>query len=154
MHGVEICDGLHPTFTRHVRTEVVIAYGNSFRWVCGNFRAWTGSASGQVELNNIRLQGVVNPGKLFQHHEIQIYMQTIRISPDEKTIYEDFKEGNSVQVRVTVGAAGPEEFAKGRTVRVVHGDFEGEGRIVSEPLVIGHPLEGEEQTISLIVEKV
>jgi hypothetical protein len=81
-------------------------------------------------------------------------METIRISPDEKIIYQDFKEGNSVQVRVTVGPSGQDEFAKGKTVRVVHENFEGHGRIVSEPLVIGHPLEGENLTISLIVEKI
>jgi len=81
-------------------------------------------------------------------------METIRISPDEEIIYKDFREGNSIQVRVTVGPAGKDEFAKGKTVRVVHGDFEGQGRIVSEPLTIGHPTDGENLTISLIVEKV
>jgi hypothetical protein len=81
-------------------------------------------------------------------------METIRISPDEEIIYKDFKDGNSVQVRVTVGPSGKDEFAKGKTVRVIHGNFEGQGRIVSEPLIIGHPLEGEDFTISLIVEKV
>ena len=81
-------------------------------------------------------------------------METIRISPDEEIIYKDFREGNSIQVRVTVGPAGKDEFAKGKTVRVVHGDFEGQGRIVSEPLIIGNRLGGEDVTISLIVEKV
>ena len=69
-------------------------------------------------------------------------METIRISPDEEIIYKDFREGNSIQVRVTVGPTGKDEFAKGKTVRVVHGDFEGQGRIVSEPLTIGHPTDG------------
>jgi len=59
-----------------------------------------------------------------------------------------------VQVRVTVGPSDKDEFAKGKTVRVVHGNFEGEGRIVSEPLIIGRRVEGEDFTISLIVEKV
>ena len=81
-------------------------------------------------------------------------METIRISPDEEIIYRDFKDGNSVQVRVTVGPSDKDEFAKGKTVRVVHGDFEGQGRIVSEPLIIGRRSEGEDFTISLIVEKV
>ena len=81
-------------------------------------------------------------------------METIRISPDEEIIYRDFKEGNSVQVRVTVGPSDKDEFAKGKTVRVVHGNFEGQGRIVSEPLIIGRRSEGEGFTISLIVEKV
>ena len=81
-------------------------------------------------------------------------METIRISPDEEITYKDFKDGNSVQVRVTVGPSDKNEYLKGKTVRVVHGDFEGKGKIVSEPLIIGHPLEGEDLTISLIVEKV
>jgi hypothetical protein len=81
-------------------------------------------------------------------------MQTIRISPDEEIIYRDFKEGNSVQVRVTVGPSDKDEFARGKTVRVVHGDFEAPGKIVSEPLIIGRPFDGEDLTISLIVEKV
>ncbi|HEX6226741.1 MAG TPA: hypothetical protein VFZ52_20115 [Chryseolinea sp.] len=81
-------------------------------------------------------------------------METIRISPDEEIIYKDFKEGNSVQVRVTVDPGDKDEFTKGKTVRVVHGDFEASGRIVSEPLIISHAMEGEDVTISLIVEKV
>jgi hypothetical protein len=81
-------------------------------------------------------------------------METIRISPDEEIIYKDFKEGNSVQVRVTVGPSDKDEFVKGKTVRVVHGNFEDKGRIVSDPLIIGHRFEGEDLTISLIVEKV
>jgi hypothetical protein len=81
-------------------------------------------------------------------------METIRISPDEEIIYKDFRDGNSVQLRVTVGPSDKDEFAKGKTVRVVHGNFEGQGRIVSEPLIIGRPLEDENFTISLIVEKV
>ena len=81
-------------------------------------------------------------------------METIRISPDEEITYRDFKDGNSVQVRVTVGPSDKDEFAKGKTVRIVHGDFEGQGRIVSEPLIIGNRLGGEDVTISLIVEKV
>src|SRR5688572_6547607 len=40
-------------------------------------------------------------------------METIRISPDEEIIYKDFKEGNSVQVRVTVGPSDKDEFVKG-----------------------------------------
>jgi hypothetical protein len=83
-----------------------------------------------------------------------LFMETIRISPDEEITYKDFKDGNSVQVRVTVGPSDKDEYLKGKTVRVVHGDFEGKGKIVSEPLIIGHPLEGENLTISLIVEKV
>lgn len=81
-------------------------------------------------------------------------METIRISPDEEIIYKDFKEGNSVQVRVTVDPSERHEYDKGKTVRVVHGNTEASGRIVSEPLIIGHPMEGEDLTISLIVEKV
>jgi hypothetical protein len=93
-------------------------------------------------------------GNHFYHYATQIDMETIRISPDEGITYKDFTEGNSVQVRVTVGPSDKDEFAKGKTVRVLHGNYVGQGRIVSEPLIIGRPVDGENVTISLIVEKV
>ena len=81
-------------------------------------------------------------------------MATITISSNEEIIFKDFKEGNSVQVRVTVPPKETHAFEKGNTVKVVYGDFKGSGKIVSEPLVIGSALEGEDRTISLIIQKV
>jgi len=80
-------------------------------------------------------------------------MATINLSSNEETIYKDFKEGNSVQVRVTVPANEEENYKKGGTVDVVHGDFHAKGKIVSEPLIISSALQGQNRTISLIVER-
>lgn len=81
-------------------------------------------------------------------------MATITISPDDEIIFKDFRDGNSVQIRVTVPSKEESAYVKGKTVKVVHKDFEGKGKIVSNPLIIGSPKEGEDKTISLIVEKV
>lgn len=81
-------------------------------------------------------------------------MAIITISPDEEIIFKDFKDGNSVQVRVTVPFGEKHEFEKGKTVKVVAGNFKASGKIVSEPLMIGSSLEGEDRTISLIIQKV
>lgn len=81
-------------------------------------------------------------------------MTTINLSSDEEIIYNDFREGNSVQVRVTVPPAEEGNYKKGKTVDVVHGNFQAKGKIVSEPLIIGSPLQGQNKTISLIVEKI
>ena len=70
-------------------------------------------------------------------------METIRISPDEESNHKDFKDG---KLSAGTGYGRPsdkDEFAKGKTVRVVHGNFEGQGRIVLQPLIIERRLEGE-----------
>jgi hypothetical protein len=81
-------------------------------------------------------------------------MATIKLSSDEKLIYKDFKEGNSVQVRITVPPSEEGSYVKGKTVQVAHGNFKAMAKIVSEPLVIGSPLQGQDKTISLIIERI
>jgi len=81
-------------------------------------------------------------------------MPTINISKDEEIIFKDFTEGNSVQVRVTVPPGEEKNYKKGTTVKVVHGEVENDGKIVSDPLVIGSPFNDENRTISLIVEMI
>jgi hypothetical protein len=80
-------------------------------------------------------------------------MGTITIPQSEGTTIKDFKEGNSVQVRVTVSANEENDFAKGQTVTVVCEGDKVTGKIVSEPLVVRPKNEDGKETISLIVEK-
>jgi hypothetical protein len=80
-------------------------------------------------------------------------METINLSTDEETSYNDFKDGNPVQVRVTVPPSEERKYSKGTTVNIARGDFHAKGKIVSDPLVIGAPLEGQDRTLSLIIEK-
>lgn len=81
-------------------------------------------------------------------------MVTIKLSSDEETSYNDFKEGSPVQVRVTVPPSEEGSYKKGTTVDVTRGSFKAKARIVSDPLVIGSPLQGQDKTISLIIEKI
>jgi hypothetical protein len=80
-------------------------------------------------------------------------MVTIKLPTEEETIYNDFKDGNPVQVRVTVPPSEERNYTKGTMVDVSRGSFKATAKIVSEPLVIGAPLEGQDKTISLIIEK-
>jgi hypothetical protein len=80
-------------------------------------------------------------------------MATIKLPEEEESTYNDFKEGNPVQVRVTVPPSEAGSYEKGTTVNVARGSFKAKARIVSDPLVIGSPLEGQDKTISLIIEK-
>jgi hypothetical protein len=84
----------------------------------------------------------------------QMLMGTVNISTTEETTIKDFKEGNSVQVRVTVTPADEKEYSKGQKVKVMCGEDEATGKIVSEPLVVRPKTEDGKETISLIVEKV
>jgi hypothetical protein len=84
----------------------------------------------------------------------QMLMGTVNISSTEETTIKDFKEGNSVQVRVTVTPADEKEYSKGQKVKVMCGEDEATGKIVSEPLVVRPKTEDGKETISLIVEKV
>ena len=65
----------------------------------------------------------------------------------------DFKEGNSVQVRVTCSPSEGSEFAKGKTVKVLCDGAEETGKIVSDPLIVRPKAEDGKETLSLIVEK-
>jgi hypothetical protein len=80
-------------------------------------------------------------------------MVTINISSKEETTIKDFKDGNSVQVRVTVSPNEGKDYEKGKTVKVVCGDDEATAKIVSEPLVVRPKAEDGKETLSLIVEK-
>jgi hypothetical protein len=80
-------------------------------------------------------------------------MVTINISSKEETTIKDFKDGNSVQVRVNVAPAEEAEYSKGKTVKVLCGDQEATARIVSDPLVVRPKAEDGKETLSLIVEK-
>jgi ribosomal protein L21E len=80
-------------------------------------------------------------------------METIKITPAEETIFNDFKEGNSVQVRVTVQKGEEGKYAKGKTVKVVFNNAESTARIVSDPLVVQPETDDGKELISLIVEK-
>jgi hypothetical protein len=81
-------------------------------------------------------------------------MVTIKISTDEETTYNDFKEGSPVQVRITVPPSEEASYVKGTTVDVERGSFKAKAKIVSDPLTIGSPLQGQDKTISLIIEKI
>jgi hypothetical protein len=80
-------------------------------------------------------------------------MKTVTISHDEYTIYETFKEGHPVQIRVAVAPGEENEYDKGKTVKVVCDEQEMEGKIVSQPLEIDSKAEGGTKTFSLVLEK-
>lgn len=80
-------------------------------------------------------------------------MKTVNISPDEYTIYETFREGHPVQVRVAVSPGEEHEYDKGQRVKVVYKKEELEGKIVSQPLEIESKKENGEKTFSLVLEK-
>lgn len=80
-------------------------------------------------------------------------MKTVNISPDESTLYETFRDGHPVQVRVAVSPGDEHEYDKGKRVRVVYESEELEGKIVSQPLEIDSKAEGGNKTFSLVLEK-
>jgi hypothetical protein len=80
-------------------------------------------------------------------------MRTVNISPDESSLYQTFREGHPVQVRVSVSPGEENEYRKGTMVKVVHESDESEGKIVSEPLEIDSKAENGQKTLSLVVEK-
>lgn len=80
-------------------------------------------------------------------------MATIKLPTEEETIYNDFKEGNPVQVRVTVPPSEEGNYKKGSLVDVTRDSYKAKAKIVSDPLVIGTPLQGQDRTLSLVIEK-
>jgi len=80
-------------------------------------------------------------------------MVTIKLPTEEETIYNDFKEGSPVQVRVTVPPSEEGNYAKGTIVDVSRDTYSAKAKIVSDPLVIGSPLQGQDKTLSLVIEK-
>lgn len=80
-------------------------------------------------------------------------MKTVSISPDESTVFETFREGHPVQVRVSVSPGEEHEYDKGKRVRVVFNAEETEAKIVSQPLEIESKAEDGTKTLSLVLEK-
>jgi archaeosine-15-forming tRNA-guanine transglycosylase len=80
-------------------------------------------------------------------------MLTINVSSSEELIYKEFKEGNTVQFRVTVSKDEEKTYQKGKSVVVKYGKEESNGKIVSDPLVVTPSIGAEKETISLVVEK-
>jgi hypothetical protein len=80
-------------------------------------------------------------------------MKTVNIAHDEYTIYETFKEGHPVQVRISIAPGEEKDYDKGKLVKVVYDETETEGKIVSQPLEIDSSTEKGKKTISVVVEK-
>jgi len=80
-------------------------------------------------------------------------MKTVSISPDESTIFDTFREGHPVQVRVSVSPGEEHEYDKGKRVKVVFEREESEAKIVSQPLEIESKTEEGKKTLSLVLEK-
>jgi hypothetical protein len=81
------------------------------------------------------------------------FMKTVNISPDESTLYREFRDGHPVQVRVAISPGDEHEYDKGKRVRVVFESEESEGKIVSQPLEIESKTEEGQKTLSLVLEK-
>jgi hypothetical protein len=80
-------------------------------------------------------------------------MRTVRISPDESTLFETFQEGHPVQVRVSVRPGEEREYEKGQTVKVEYDKKQMDAKIVSEPLEVNTKSEDGKKILSLILEK-
>ena len=80
-------------------------------------------------------------------------MKTVNISPDESTVYNEFREGHPVQVRVSIAPGDEKEYDKGKRVRLVFNGEEAEGKIVSQPLEVNSKSEDGQKTYSLVLEK-
>ncbi len=80
-------------------------------------------------------------------------METIKITEAEQILFNDFKDGNTVQFRVSVSPGEETQYGKGQKVKIICGDDESTGKIVSDPLVVTPSKEGEKETIALVVEK-
>jgi hypothetical protein len=80
-------------------------------------------------------------------------MKTVNISPDESSLYDTFRDGHPVQVRVSVSPGEEREYEKGQRVKVVYEKEELEGKIVSAPLEVESKKENGKKTFSLVLEK-
>lgn len=81
-------------------------------------------------------------------------MATITIPEADTISFNDFKEGNSIQVRAVVTQAEEPDYEKGQKVTVAHNSDSMKGKIVSDPIVINENTSDGKKTLSLIVEKV
>lgn len=80
-------------------------------------------------------------------------MQTIDVPIVDEISFRDLKEGNSVQVRVTVLNDEQKRLGKGNTVRVTCKDKSAVAKIVSDPIIIDEKIDDEHTVLSLIVEE-
>lgn len=80
-------------------------------------------------------------------------MKTVNISPNEASVFETFRDGHPVQVRVSVAPGDEKDYDKGQRVKVVFEREESEAKIVSEPIEIQSKAEGGKKTFSLVLEK-
>ena len=80
-------------------------------------------------------------------------MLTINVTSGEEILFNDFRDGNTVQFRVTVSPDEEKQYEKGKKVRIRCGNEEADGKIVSDPLVVTPSRGSDKETISLVVEK-
>lgn len=80
-------------------------------------------------------------------------MEPANISLPERNQYDDFSNGNPVEVRATVDINDRQRFRKGSEVTVVYENERMKGRIVSDPMEIDPKREDGQKEISLVVER-
>jgi hypothetical protein len=80
-------------------------------------------------------------------------MQTIDVPIADEISFRDLKEGNSIQVRVTVLNDEQTRFEKGNTVRVTCKNKSAVAKIVSDPIIIDEKIDDDHKVLSLIVEE-
>jgi hypothetical protein len=80
-------------------------------------------------------------------------MQTIDVPITDEISFRDLKEGNSIQVRVTVSNDEQKRIEKGSPVKITFADKTAMAKIVSEPIVIDEKIDDSHIVLSLIVEE-
>ncbi|SKC85988.1 hypothetical protein [Ohtaekwangia koreensis] len=80
-------------------------------------------------------------------------MQTIDVPITDEISFRDLKEGNSIQVRVTVSNDEQKRIEKGSSVKITFADKTAIAKIVSEPIVIDEKIDDSHIVLSLIVEE-
>jgi hypothetical protein len=80
-------------------------------------------------------------------------MARVNIPDADSLSWDDFRNRNSIQVRVTVSPDEEGQYQKGSVVDVAHMKEEAQGRIVSEPLSIEDHAGEKKKVLSLIIEK-
>jgi hypothetical protein len=80
-------------------------------------------------------------------------MQTIDVPITDEISFRDLKEGNSIQVRVTVSNDDQKRIEKGSPVKITFADKTAMAKIVSEPIVIDEKIDDSHIVLSLIVEE-
>ena len=80
-------------------------------------------------------------------------MQTIDVAIADEISFRDLKDGNSIQVRVTVLNDEQKRYEKGNTVRITCKDKSAVAKIVSDPIIIDEKIDDDHKVLSLIVEE-